>query len=68
MFNNMALPNIVRRCGLRRCRYIGSVKALLQHLLTATAFNLARLTEGQNDLTGGDHGDQGFARLSVVVR
>jgi transposase len=33
----------VRRCGLRRCRYLGSAKAHLQHLLTATAINLARL-------------------------
>jgi transposase len=33
----------VRRCGLRRCRYVGSAKAHLQHVLTATALNLARL-------------------------
>jgi transposase len=33
----------VRRCGLRRCRYLGSAKAHLQHVLTAAALNLARL-------------------------
>jgi transposase len=35
----------IRRCGLRRCRYIGEVKAHLQHLLTAAAINLVRLSE-----------------------
>jgi transposase len=35
----------IRRCGLRRCRYIGEAKAHLQHLLTAAAINLVRLGE-----------------------
>jgi transposase len=35
----------IRRCGLRRCRYIGEAKAHLQHLLTAVAINLVRLSE-----------------------
>jgi transposase len=35
----------IRRCGLRRCRYIGEAKAHLQHLLTAAAINLVRLSE-----------------------
>ena len=35
----------IRRCGLRRCRYIGEAKAHLQHLLTAAAINLLRLSE-----------------------
>jgi transposase len=34
-----------RRCGLRRCRYLGEAKAHLQHLLTATALNVVRLSE-----------------------
>src|SRR5512144_1320386 len=34
-----------RRCGLRRCRYIGESKAHLQHLLTAAAVNLVRLSD-----------------------
>src|SRR5262249_54304618 len=32
-----------RRCGLRRCRYIGEAKAHLQHLLTAAAIDVVRL-------------------------
>src|SRR4029077_19374770 len=35
----------IRRCGLRRCRYIGGAKAHLQHLLTAAAINLVRLSD-----------------------
>ena len=35
----------VRRCGLRRCRYIGRSKAHLQHVLTATAINVIRLND-----------------------
>jgi transposase len=34
-----------RRCGLRRCRYIGESKSHLQHLLTAAAINVVRLSE-----------------------
>jgi transposase len=35
----------VRRCGLRRCRYIGLAKAHLQHVLTAVAIDLVRLSD-----------------------
>jgi len=35
----------VRRCGLRRSRYIGLAKTHLQHLITATAINVVRLGE-----------------------
>jgi transposase len=35
----------VRRCGLRRCRYIGQAKAHLQHVLTAAALNIIRLDD-----------------------
>jgi transposase len=35
----------IRRCGLRRCRYIGLAKAHLQHVLTAVAIDLVRLSE-----------------------
>jgi transposase len=35
----------VRRCGLRRCRYIGRAKAHLQHILTAAALNVIRLDD-----------------------
>src|SRR3954469_2532656 len=34
-----------RRCGLRRCRYIGESKAHLQHLLTAAAIDVVRLDD-----------------------
>jgi transposase len=35
----------VRRCGLRRCRYIGIAKTHLQYVLTATAINAVRAAE-----------------------
>jgi transposase len=35
----------IRRCGLRRSRYIGLAKTHLQHLLTAAAINVVRLGE-----------------------
>jgi transposase len=35
----------IRRCGLRQCRYIGEAKSHLQHLLTAAAINVVRLSE-----------------------
>ncbi len=33
----------IRRCGLRRCRYIGQAKTHLQHVATAVAINLIRV-------------------------
>jgi transposase len=35
----------IRRCGLRRSRYIGLAKTHLQHLLTGIAINLVRLSD-----------------------
>lgn len=35
----------VRRCGLRRCRYVGLAKTRLQHVITAAAVNLVRVAE-----------------------
>ena len=32
----------VRRCGLRRCRYVGLAKTHLQHIISAAAINLVR--------------------------
>src|SRR5687767_10605674 len=32
----------IRRCGLRRCRYIGLAKTHLQHIISAAAVNLVR--------------------------
>ena len=37
----------IRRCGLRWCRYLGSAKTHLQHLLTAAAINLVRIADWQ---------------------
>jgi len=34
----------VRRCRLRRTRYIGLAKTHLQHILTAAALNFVRLS------------------------
>jgi transposase len=33
----------IRRCGLRQSRYIGLAKTHLQHIITATAINVARV-------------------------
>jgi transposase len=33
----------IRRCGLRRSRYMGLAKTYLQHVITATAINLMRV-------------------------
>ncbi|MBV9560944.1 MAG: IS1182 family transposase [Bradyrhizobium sp.] len=35
----------ISRCGLRRSRYIGLAKTHLQHVITAAAVNLVRVTE-----------------------
>src|SRR5688500_1064308 len=35
----------IRRCGLRRSRYVGLAKTHLGHVLTAVALNFARLAE-----------------------
>jgi hypothetical protein len=35
----------VRRCGLRRCRYVGLGKVHLEHLLIAAGLNLTRVAE-----------------------
>jgi transposase len=34
----------IRRCGVRRSRYLGLAKTHLQHLITATAINMVRVT------------------------
>jgi transposase len=39
----------IRAFGLRRCRYMGFAKAHLQHLITATAMNVARLVNWWDD-------------------
>src|SRR4051794_31134813 len=57
----------IRRCGLRRCRYIGLAKAHLQHVITAAAMNLSRLAVW---LAGVPHGStrvSRFARLALTA-
>jgi transposase len=39
------LPQGVRGFGLRRCRYVGLAKARLQHVATAAAINVYRLSD-----------------------
>ena len=43
----------VRGFGLRQCRYIGSSKVHLQHILTATAMNAIRLFARERRCTFG---------------
>jgi transposase len=40
----------VRRCGSRRCRYIGLAKTHLQNIITATAVNLVRIADWVNGI------------------
>ena len=40
----------IRAFGLRRCRYIGYAKTHLQHLITATAMNVARLVNWWHEM------------------
>ena len=40
----------VRRCGLRRCRYVGLTKTHLQHLISAAAINLVRIANWVNGI------------------
>jgi transposase len=38
----------IRRCGLRKARYIGLAKTRLQHVITAAAINVVRIAEWHN--------------------
>ena len=40
----------IRRCGLRRCRYIGLAKTRLQHVITAVAVTWSELLSGTTTL------------------
>jgi transposase len=40
-----SLSQAVRRCGMRRCRYVGEIKTHLEHLLIATGLNFVRVAE-----------------------
>ncbi len=43
--NEGTISQGIRACGLRRSRYVGEAKAHLQHIATATAINVSRLTD-----------------------
>jgi IS5 family transposase len=57
----------VRRCGLRRCRYIGLAKTHLQHLISAAAINLARIANWVNGIPTAQTRCSWFAALQKVA-
>ena len=57
----------IRRCGVRRCRYVGLAKTRLQHVITAVALNLIRVAEWHNDIHSAHTRISRFAALQVVV-
>ena len=57
----------IRRCGLRRCRYIGLAKTRLQHVITAVAINLVKVAEWHNDARSADTRISRFAALQAVA-
>jgi len=57
----------LRRCGLRRCRYIGLAKTALQHVLTACALNLVRAVEWLTVAHPQKRGPSRFATLRPLA-
>jgi transposase len=57
----------IRRCGLRRCRYVGLAKTHLQHVITAVALNLVRVAEWYNDTHSANTRTSRFAALQAAV-
>jgi len=57
----------IRRCGLRRCRYVGLPKTRLQHVITAVALNLVRVAEWYNDTHSANTRISRFAALQAVA-
>jgi transposase len=53
----------VRGFGLRRCRYIGLAKARLQHVATAAAINVTRLSDWLGGVPHAATRTSRFARL-----
>jgi transposase len=56
----------IRRCGLRRCRYVGLAKAHLQHVIIAVAINLVRVAEWYNDTQSANTRISRFAALQTA--
>lgn len=63
-----SLSQGVRRCGLRRSRYIGLQKTHLQHGLTAVALNIVRVVQWLNEVPRAQTRRSAFARLAPAVR
>jgi transposase len=57
----------IRRCGLRWCRYLGSAKAHLQHLVTAAAINLVRIADWWGGKTPAKTRRSRFASLQPAM-
>lgn len=57
----------VRRCGMRRTRYIGLTKTHLQHLLTAAAINIVRVMDWLNGDSPGKTRQSAFVRLYTAM-
>lgn len=55
------------RFELRRCRYIGLAKTLLQHVIIAAAINLSRMWDWWQDVPRSQTRISRFARLSPTV-
>ena len=56
----------LRRCGLRHCRYIGSAKTRLQHIVTAAAINLIRINDWWTSTPRGRTRQSRFAALELI--
>jgi transposase len=57
----------VRRCGSRRCRYIGLTKTHLQNIITATAINLVRIADWVNGIPTAQTRCSWFAALQKAT-
>jgi transposase len=57
----------IRRCGLRRCRYIGLAKTHLQHVITAAAVNLVRIADWQSGVSAAKTRCSRFAALQLAA-
>jgi transposase len=57
----------VRRCGLRRCRYVGLAKTHLQHLISAAAINLVRIANWVNGIPTAQTRCSWFAALQKAA-
>jgi transposase len=57
----------VRRCGMRRCRYVGETKVHLQHLMTAAALNFVRVAMWLMDEPRARTRQSAFVRMMVAT-